>query len=258
MKEKYLLTETTEKVMTITIDREESLNAMSTPVWTELLETLEEAEKDAEVRVVIITGAGEKAFAAGADIQEMLDMNARNVYRNISGKAIRAIENLSKPVIAAINGYAFGGGCEIALACDIRIASENAQMGMPETNLGLIPGLGGTQKITKLAGLGLAKEIVLAGRVLRGKEIVEKGLAMKCVSQSELMAEATKAAAKMVKKGPFALSVAKTLLNQSAHIDVEAGMTFENIGFAMLLGTEDGKEGITAFSEKRNPVFQGK
>lgn len=260
MEYKTLLCEKKEGIGLITINRPKVLNALNSEVYSELGHLINEFSQDREVKVIIITGSGEKAFAAGADIVEMKEKSpaeARGWARK-NGETLDKIESLDKPVIAAINGFALGGGCELAMACDLRIASENARFGQLEINLGIIPGSGGTQRLSRLIGIAKAKELVFTGEMISAKEALEIGLINKVVSSSSLMEEAKKMAKKMVNKGAIALAQAKSAINRSIDADLATGLAYEIECFAHCFATEDQKEGFSAFLEKRQPKFSGK
>ena len=255
--ENYLL-EVKDGIAVFTINREKVLNAVNDACFRELYEFLCEAETDEEIKVIIFTGAGKKSFISGADISGFgKSKTTAGVLPRWGDLAAQKLETCAKPVIAAINGYAFGGGFELALACDIRIVSENARFGLPEPKLGLVPGLGGTQRLARVVGIGRAKEVVLAGREYKGAEAVDVGLAIKCVPQEELMDEAFKIARQMMSRAPLALAIAKKLILHSTNANIDAGIYMEAMGFSVLMGTEDRKEGTTAFKEKRTPEFKG-
>ncbi|SMC82763.1 enoyl-CoA hydratase/isomerase family protein [Papillibacter cinnamivorans] len=250
-----------EGIAIFTISRPEALNALNQAAWTDLLNFAEYLEKAEHLQVGIITGAGDKSFIAGADINTltgMVPMDAVNPPCTDLGQALILLESCSKPVIAAINGYALGGGLEVALACDFRIVSENAALGLPEVGLGLIPGAGGTQRLSRLAGIGIAKDMILAGRTLSAQEAVTHNLAMKVVPREDLLAEAVKLAKSLAKKGPLALRLGKQAINRSLDVDLKTALYIENLTFGMLLSTDDKREGTRAFIEKRKPAFKGK
>lgn len=235
-------------------NRPQVKNAMNTPCWEEFLSFLQEAQRDERVRVIVLSGEGD-AFIAGADISEVQNAPASAALFSASGEVVRLLETGRKPVIAAVNGAAFGGGFEVAIACDIRIASESAVFGLPETGLGLIPGMGGTQRLCKLIGLGRAKEVVMAGRNIRAEDAAAWGLAMKCVPAEALMDEALKIAARMMEKGPNALAVVKRCMNLAYSTDDATGLLIENLGFCTLMGDTEAAEGVNAFLQKRKPSF---
>ncbi len=240
-----------------TLNRPEKLNALDTEMRKELARVIEEAERS--VRVLIITGSG-KAFAAGADINELLkrDPVAAINAAKLGTELFTRIEELDIPVIAAVNGYALGGGCELAMACDIRIASEKARFGQPEINLGIIPGAGGTQRLPRLVGLGMAKKLVLTGEIIDAHEALRIGLVDEVVEHDRLMERAKEIARKIVEKSPLAVKIAKRALNASMNMPLREGFKYELSLFAILFASEDAKEGMRAFLEKRKPEFKGR
>jgi enoyl-CoA hydratase len=257
---KYILYEKSEDIATITINRPEALNAFNADVINEILQALEDVKADENVRVVVLTGAGEKAFSAGADIKAMKGMNALKARElsQMGEKLCTALENLEKPVIAAINGYALGGGLEVAMACDIRIASENARMGQTEINIGLIPGWGGTQRLTRLIGATKAKELIFTGKMIDAKTAEQLGLVNMVVPQDKFRETVHQFALELAQKAPVALKVAKALINKGAEISLDAALALEREGFGVVASTEDLQEGVSAFIEKRKPLFKGK
>ncbi len=260
MEFKYILYEKTEGIATITLNRPEALNAFSKEVTDEVLLALEDVRNDENMRVVILTGAGEKAFSAGADIKAMKGMNALKARElSLMGeKLCCSLENLEKPVIAAINGYALGGGLEVAMSCDIRIASENARVGQTEINIGLIPGWGGTQRLTRLIGATKAKELVYTGRIIDAKTAEQLGLVNMVVPADKFKETVKQFASELAQKAPVALKVAKALINKGAEISLDAAIALEREGFGVVASTEDLQEGVSAFTEKRKPTFKGK
>ncbi|MEM3577287.1 MAG: enoyl-CoA hydratase-related protein [Candidatus Bathyarchaeia archaeon] len=260
MEYKYIIYGKSEGVATITLNRPEALNAFSKEVVEEVLNALEDAKADENVRVVILTGAGEKAFSAGADIKAMKGMNALKARElSLMGeKLCLALENLEKPVIAAMNGYALGGGLEVAMACDIRIASENARMGQTEINIGLIPGWGGTQRLTRLVGATKAKELIFTGKMIDAKTAEQIGLVNMVVPQNNFREAVRQFALELAQKAPVALKVAKALINKGAEASLDVALALEREGFGVVASTEDLQEGVSAFTEKRKPVFKGR
>ena len=260
MEFKFILYEKSEGVATITINRPEALNAFNADVIHEILHALEDVKADENVRVVILTGAGEKAFSAGADIKAMKGMNALKARElsQMGEKLCSALENLEKPVIAAINGYALGGGLEVAMACDIRIASENAKMGQTEINIGLIPGWGGTQRLTRLIGMTKAKELIFTGKMIDAKTAEQLGLVNMVIPQDKFREAVRQFALELAQKAPVAIRVAKALINKGAEISLDAAIALEREGFGVVASTEDLQEGVSAFIEKRKPVFKGR
>ena len=253
-------TENKDGVLVITIDRPKVLNALNAQTVAEIGEAFAAAREDDSVRCVIVTGSGEKAFVAGADINELAQMTP------ITGKAtaergqrvFRAIEKFPKPVIAAINGFALGGGCELALACHIRIASEKAQLGLPEVSLGIIPGYGGTQRMARLLGKGKALELILTGDRVGAAEAERIGLVNKVVPADQLMTAAEEMARTIAKRGPLAVSAAIEAVMSGSEMPFEEGQFLEATLFGLLASTEDMREGMAAFLEKRAANFQKK
>jgi len=260
VKYKSLLYSKEEGIGIVTINRPESLNALNGEVFTELYKLFQEIEDDQDVRVVILTGSGEKAFIAGADIAEMQPQSSVEI-RSFIDKGRRAsdrIYTLSKPVIAAINGFALGGGCELAMCCDLRVASENAKFGQPEINLGAIPGGGGTQRLSRLIGMTKAKELIYTGNAIDANTAFTMGLVNKVVPPESLMAEAKELARKLLSKSSIALALAKKAITSGANMNLPSGLDLEAECFALVFATEDQKEGMSAFLQKRKPEFKGK
>ena len=260
MEFKFIVYEKSEGIATITLNRPEALNAFSKELVHEVLEALKDAKNDENVRVIVLTGAGEKAFSAGADIKAMKGMNAlRTRELSLMGESLcTAIENHEKPVIAAINGYALGGGLEVSMACDFRIVSENARMGQTEINIGLIPGWGGTQRLTRLIGMTKAKELIFTGRIIEAKTAEQLGIVNMVIPQNEFKQAVRQFALDLAQKAPVALRVAKALMNKGAEIGLDAAIALEREGFGVVGSTEDLQEGVSAFTEKRKPTFKGK
>ncbi len=260
MEYKYIIYEKSDGVATITLNRPEALNAFSKDVVSEILHVLEDVKNDENVRVVILTGAGEKAFSAGADIKSMVGMNALKARElSLMGETLcLALENLEKPVVAALNGYALGGGLEVAMSCDLRIASENARVGQTEVNIGLIPGWGGTQRLTRLVGMTKAKELVFTGKMIDAKTAEQIGILNMVVPADKFRDTVRQFALELASKAPVAVKVAKVLINKGANIGLDSALALEREGFGVVASTEDLKEGVAAFSEKRKPSFKGK
>ena len=257
---KTLIYEKKENIGLLTINRPEKMNAISNELTSELRQFLDEVENDEELRVLIITGKGDKAFIAGADIKELVDRDAR-MGRRVSHERqeiFSRIENLQIPVIAAVNGYALGGGLELALACSIRICSERAQFGAPEVKLGIIPGDGGTQRLPRLIGLGRAMEMILTGDFIDAQEAFRIGLVNKVFPHEELMEKAMELAQKIASRPPLAVRYAKEAVNRSQEGDTASGFALESYLHALSCTTEDKKEGVSAFLEKRKGKFKGK
>lgn len=250
-----IIFETEGSIATITIDRPQSLNALNVKTISELSEALDHIAKDQRIRVAIITGSGEKAFVAGADIKEFSDFSsaeAEELSRKGHQSMTDKIENLNKPVIAAINGFALGGGLELAMSCHIRYASENARLGLPEVTLGLIPGYGGTQRLPKLVGKGLASEMIFSAKMISAQRAKEIGLVNDVFSLEELLPKAKELAITISRNSPIAISKAIEAVNLS---ETDAGFEKEIKSFGELFELEDKKEGIAAFIEKRKPAF---
>jgi len=256
MEFKNLIVEIDGKIAIVKINRPQVLNAMSSETAVELESAMHELNENKEVRVIIITGEG-KAFVAGADIQELSRFNSLEAreFGKLGRRVLAYIENMEKPAIAAINGYAFGGGCEIALACDIRIAGERASFGQPELKLGIIPGWAGTQRLSRLVGIGKAKEIIFTGDPINAQESLRIGFVNKVVPDENLMEEAKKFAEKMLLTGPTALKLAKTVINRGLDSNFTTGASYESEAFGVCFSTPEAKEGIDAFLNKRKPKW---
>ena len=251
----------TGKIATITIDRPRVLNAIRYQTMLEIQQALRNIETDENIRVVVLTGAGEKAFISGGDISIMA--RGQGYIETLTevprGQAIcTEIENFPKPVIARINGIALGGGTELALSCDIRIAVDTAIMGLPEIKLGIIPGYGGTQRLPRLVGMGKAKELIFTGDQISAQEALNIGLVNQVVPVDQLDAAVEKICQKISSKGPVALHMAKTAINSGTQADLRTGLDIEARCFSICFGTQDRVEGMNAFLEKRKPEFQGK
>ena len=242
---------------TLTINRPDSLNAMNREVLIEFINGLNKIQSDKEIRVIIITGSGEKAFIAGADIKLMQKMNREEAFdfANLGQELANLIEKSDKPVIAAVNGYALGGGCEIALSCHLRIASDNAIFAQPEVKIGLLPGWGGTQRLPRIIGRGLANEIILTGRNVTAKEALDIGLVNKVVPQEELMNTCFDIANMILKNSPNAIAESIKLIRLAAGTKLKKGLSKEAKSFSQLFETEETAEGLNAFVEKRPPKF---
>ena len=246
-------------VAIVTIDRPEALNALDLETLTALRDRLVELAESAKVRAVVVTGAGEKAFVAGADIKYMsgLDVTQAMAWGALGHEVGRLLETMPKPTIAAVNGFALGGGCELALACDIRYASTSAKFAQPEINLGIIPGWGGTQRLARATTLGFAKELIFTGRLVDADEALRRGLVDLVVEPEELLPRALETAKLLATKSPVALAAAKEACNRALQGDHGANLEAEADRFAVLFASEDANEGMTAFIEKREPRFTG-
>jgi enoyl-CoA hydratase/carnithine racemase len=244
----------------VTINRPKVLNALNTPTWTDLHTAFEDVKKDASVRGVILTGAGDKAFVAGADISELANVDAYDAEESsrFGQGVLDLIENLGKPVIAAINGFALGGGCETAMACTIRIAVEHARFGQPEVKLGLLPGGGGTQRLPRLVGKGRALQLILTGETISAQEAYRIGLVNEVVPAADLIARAETILKQILANAPIALKFSLQAVNKGLETAQSEGLALEASYFGICAATEDKKEGTSAFLEKRAPKFQGK
>lgn len=256
---KNLLFENQDGIGILTMNRPKALNALNTETLSELSQLLDQIAKDDAVKVIILTGA-ERSFVAGADITEMLHFSSAQgrTFGQLGQATFSKIEKMSKPVIAAINGFALGGGCELSMSCDIRIASEKAKFGQPEVGLGIVPGFGGTQRLARLVGRGKAKEIIFTGEVFDAQEALRIGLVEKVVPAEELMEAAKTMAKKILKNAPYAVTLCKDAINTGLDIDLAAGQEYEATLFGVTCATEDKKEGMSAFVEKRKANFSGK
>lgn len=249
---KNLTVEKDGQIAVVTINRPEALNAINVETMTEIGHAMLELGGDADVRVVIVTGAG-KAFAAGADIAELKNkdgMEARHVSQ-LGQRTFSIVENLPKPVIAAVNGWALGGGLELAMACDVRVASTKAKMGQPEVTIGAVPGFAGTQRLPRIVGFGRAKEMILTGTPIDAETALSWGLVNKVVEPDALMGAARKMAVRIAKNGPAAVGLAKACINKGTSTDVDAGGTHESDAFGLCFASGEASEGIAAFFEKR-------
>ncbi|MCR4441301.1 MAG: enoyl-CoA hydratase-related protein [Peptococcaceae bacterium] len=253
-----ILLEKENGIAVLTINRPEVRNALNKETVQEIRQAVAEVREDESVRVLIVTGAGDKAFVAGADLNSLQKRGMVETLANENQLALSELAGLEKPVIAAVNGFALGGGCELAMACDIRIASENAKFGQPEPGLGFLPGAGGTQRLPRLVGAAKAKELIFTGELIDAREAEKIGLVNKVVPQEELMKAAREMAEKIMKKGPLAIRMAKLVIDKGMDVDLASALLLERVGQTVLFGSEDRKEGISAFFEKRPPEFKGK
>lgn len=248
-----------EKVAVLKLNRPKTLNALDSELLKELDFAVDELRLDEDVDVIIITGEG-KAFVAGADISEMKDLGAEEArkFGNLGQSVFRKIEKMEKPIIAAVNGFALGGGCELAMCCDMRIASKKAKFGQPEVGLGIIPGFSGTQRLTRLVGIGKAKELLFTADIIKAEEAEKIGLVNKVVAPEELMNETMNLANKIAKNAQMAVRYANVAINRGIETDIETGIEIESNLFGLCFATKDQKEGMSAFIEKRKAVFEGK
>ena len=254
-----ILLETDGAIGILTLNRPEKRNALDPKTWAEIQAGVRQCRSDKQVKALIITGAGGKAFASGADIGSLRERATLETLDSITQDILNEVENLNKPVIAAIDGFALGGGCELAMACDIRIATDRSKLGQPEVNLGVIPGAGGTQRLQRLVGIGKAKELIFTGDIISAAEAKTIGLVNQVVENPEdLMPTARKMAEKICSKGPIAVALAKAAINVGANTDMVSGLMFEKFAQTVAFSTEDRIEGTSAFLEKRKPAFKGK
>lgn len=255
-----IVTELQDGILTITINRPDKMNALNQDVILELGQAIDEVYQNSEIRSAIITGAGNKAFVAGADISEFTDLDAaggESLGRKGQELVFNKIENAPKPIIAAVNGFALGGGCELAMACHFRIAADNARFGQPEVNLGLIPGYGGTQRLVQLIGKGKAMELLMTADMIKAEEAKVLGLVNHVFTAEELLSKAKEILKKIQAKAPLAISKIITLVNEAATVS-KNGFEQELKAFGECFSTKDKQEGTSAFLEKRSPVFAGR
>lgn len=253
----FVKTEMKDGVCTIILDNPKTLNALDSQLLTELGQAVNEAEANAEARVIVITGSG-KSFVAGADIKAMSNLNAIEAkeFGELGAGLFRKIELLSKPVIAAVNGFALGGGCELAMACDIRLASKKAKFGQPEVGLGITPGFSGTQRLPRLVGAGKAKELIFTGEIINAETAHSIGLVEILAEPEELMEKAYELAGKIAKNSAGAVKFSKEAINRGLQVDMDTAIDIELAYFGLCFADEDQKEGMSAFLEKRSPKFK--
>jgi enoyl-CoA hydratase len=260
MEFKNIILEKEAGTATLTINRVKALNALNKDTLMEIKEAVENVQDDKGIDVLIITGAGDKAFVAGADISYMLNINAMEgrEFGLLGQKVMRLLETMDKPVIAAINGFCLGGGCELAMACDFRISSEKGKFGQPEVGLGVTPGFGGTQRLPRIVGTGMAKQLLYTGDMIDAYEALRIGLVNYVVPSENLMDEVKNIAGKITARGQVAVRFCKVAVNEGIQTDIDRAMTVEADLFGICFATEDQKEGMKAFIEKRKPGFTGK
>lgn len=258
MSSSMILVEKHDKIGLITINRPEVRNALNREAWALLAEAFAGLDADDTVAVIVVTGAGDKAFVAGADLNALKVRSAAQTFAGETPAIVAQIEQVTKPTIAAINGFAFGGGLELALACDIRICSKNAKLGQTELNVGILPGAGGTQRLSRAVGIAKAKELIFTGKAISADEAEKIGLVNRVVEQEELLDTAFAMAREIAAKSPLTVKVAKQVINQGASTDLAAGLALERMGQSFIFGTHDHLEGINAFLEKRKPEFKGR
>lgn len=254
-----LLVENSGPIVTVSINRPKALNALNEQVLKDLKSCFESFKANKEIKAVIVTGSGEKAFVAGADIVSMQEMKPLEAQKfvELGHDCMKTIENLSVPVVAAVNGFALGGGLELALACDFIYASETAALGLPEVNLGIFPGFGGTQRLPRLIGTNRAKELIFTAQIIKAQDAYTMGLVNKVVAADKLMDEVNKTLNVILEKGPIAIQLAKKVINEGFDLDINSALSFEALSFPIVFSTDDKREGITAFLEKRKAEFKG-
>jgi enoyl-CoA hydratase len=259
MKYENIIFEVAEGIATLTFNRPKALNALNGRLLDELDAALDEVETNEDIRVVVLTGAGDKSFVAGADITELATFNPlqAKMFARKGQLIIGRLQNLAVPVIAAVNGFALGGGSEMALASDFIYASENAMFGLPEIKLGIIPGFGGTQRLPRLIGINRAKEMIFTGKMIPAAEAETLGITNRVFSQEALMEETLKTAREIAAKGKVSLRAAKQAVNSGLNVDLATGCQIEADAFAVCMASQDGREGTRAFIEKRQPAFKG-
>jgi enoyl-CoA hydratase len=259
MELKNLIVEKENKIAIVTINRPKALNALNSETLKELDTVIDDLYEEEKILAVIITGAG-KAFVAGADIAEMKDLNSieGRSFGLLGNKVFRKLENMGKPVIAALNGFALGGGCELSMACDIRIASSKVKFGQPEVGLGITPGFGGTQRLSRLVGEGMAKELIFSGKMIGAQEALRIGLVNRIVEPEQLMDEVKTLANTIADQAPIAVKLCKAAINRGMQCDIDTGIAYETEVFGQCFSTSDQKEGMAAFIEKRDKCFKNR
>jgi enoyl-CoA hydratase len=247
-----------EGIATVVIERPSVRNALDLDTVNEFRTALSQLGSNAAVGALIVTGAGESSFVSGADINDIRARGRDDGLAAISSSLFAAVERFPRPTIAAVNGYALGGGCELALACDIRVASDTAKFGQPELGLGIIPAAGATQRLPRIVGMGWAKHLILSGEIIDAKQALEIGLVTAIMPASQLQVRARELARRILRQGPLAARLAKLALNASARVDLDSGLLIETLAQALCYSSQDKQEGTTAFLEKRKPKFTGK
>lgn len=253
-----LLIDITDRIATVTVNRPEVRNALDRATVKEIETALGDLEATADVGAIVITGAGDQVFVAGADIRQMRERRRDDGLAAINSSVFAAIERCTKPTVAAVNGHALGGGCELALACDLRVAATHARFGQPEVGLGIIPAAGATQRLPRVIGLGRATHMVLTGDPIDSRTALEWGLISAAVPSQDLLPAARQLAAKVLSRGPLAIRMAKLALSASSRVDLDSGLLIETLAQAICFESEDKREGTSAFLEKRTPKFTGR
>ena len=257
MDSQIILSEKKDGIGIITINRPEVRNALNKEAWEQLDKAFIAFDRDDEVRVVIVTGAGDKAFVAGADLNALKQRSAVQTFYGENPQFVLRIENVSKPTIAMINGFCLGGGLEVAMACDMRIASDDAKLGQTELNVGILPGAGGTQRLSRLVGVGKAKELIFTGKIISAQDAEKIGLVNKVVAKENLLKETLEMAESIASKSPIVTKIAKLVINKGYDADLASGLKLETLAQSLVFSTKDHMEGIDAFLEKRSPKFTG-
>lgn len=255
--EKAILIERHKKIGLIIINRPQVRNALDLRTWNMLLDAFVELDNDKEITAIVVTGTGDKAFVAGADLNTLKDRSAVETFYGEIPSIAAKIERIKKPTIAAINGFALGGGLELAMCCDIRVCSDQAKLGQTEINVGILPGAGGTQRLSRLVGVGKAKELIYTGKLISAQMAMTIGLVNEVVPQSELLAAALSMANDIAAKSPIVLQIAKRVITAGVDTDLASGLTIELMAQSFVFSTDDHLEGICAFLEKRSPDFKG-
>lgn len=253
-----LIVERDGNIAVVTVNRPQARNALNMETWQELDRVMAALDGDPETSVVIITGAGDKAFIAGADIRMLKSREMLECLVSKTQSILQRLADMETVTIAAVNGFALGGGCELAMACDLRIASENAKFGQPEVGLGILPGAGGTQRLFRIVGIGRAKEMILTGEIISALKAEQIGLVNRVVPAGEALNAAKAMARQILAKGPVAVRLAKMVINAGSGVHLEAGLMMERLAQTVLFGTDDRKEGLSAFLERRNPQYRGR
>ncbi len=257
MKSSNLIITVEQHIAKVTVNRPEARNALDADTWSEIDLFLDNVVKDKEVRIIIFTGSGDKAFIAGADIHALQNRSMIDTINSQNFSILNKLAELDIVTIAAINGYALGGGCELAMTCDLRIADENARLGQPELGLGILPGAGGTQRLSRLVGPAKAKELILTGAIIDAHEALRIGLVNQVVEAGQAVKAAEEVATKILNKAPLAVRLCKIVVDHGMDVHIKTGLLLENLAQTAIFGTDDRKEGLSAFLEKRSPEFKG-
>lgn len=258
MSEQSIIIEKNNHIGIITINRPEVRNALNRDAWLALDAAFQDMDSDPDIHVIIVTGAGDKAFVAGADLNLLKERDMVETFKGENQRILQKVESMGKPTIATINGFCLGGGLELALACDIRISSSAAKFGLPELNVGVLPGAGGTQRLARLVGIGKAKELIFTGKVISATEAEKIGLVNMVVEPEKLMETTLEMALQMISKSPLVMKLAKFVINRGYDVDMDTALALERLGQTVVFGTSDHTEGIMAFLEKRSPQFKGR